>query len=164
MESDLAKEIVSVRGLRVLLDEDLARLYGVATKRLNQQVRRNIHRFPKDFLIELTPAEATLMRSHFATASRRNVRHRPLAFTEHGAIMLASVLNTPVAVAASVRVVRAFVRMREMLSAQGELRKKIDELEGRVDSQDAQLRDLFAAIRGLIAPPARRKRKIGFRP
>lgn len=104
------------------------------------------------------------MRSHFATASRRNVRYLPLAFTEHGAIMLASVLNSPVAVEASVRVVRAFVRMREMLSKQAVLQKKLAELEGRVDTHDDQLRELFDAIRQLIAPAEGPRRRIGFSP
>ena len=113
--ADLERHIVCIRGIRAMLDQDLARIYGVSTKRLNQQVRRNIQRFPKDFLIELSAEEARALRSHSATASRRNIRHRPLAFTEHGAIMLASVLNTPIAVEASVRVVRAFVKMRELL-------------------------------------------------
>jgi hypothetical protein len=145
-----------------MLDEDLARIYGVSTKRLNEQVRRNRRRFPLGFLIELTSTEAAAMRSQFATASRRNIRHLPLAFSEHGAIMLASVLNTPVAVEASVRVVRAFVKMREMLSAQKALQKKLDELEGRVGARDASINELFAAIRQLIGPGDGPRRRIGF--
>ncbi|MBI4062240.1 MAG: ORF6N domain-containing protein [Elusimicrobia bacterium] len=163
-DADLERHIIPVRGLRVMLDEDLARIYGVSTKRLNEQVRRNRHRFPSGFLIELTPREARLMRSHLATASRRNIRHPPFAFTEHGAIMLATVLNTPVAVEASVRVVRAFVRMRELLSSQTQLRRKMDELERRVGTHDGRLQELFDAIRQLIAPIAEPRRKIGFRP
>jgi hypothetical protein len=163
-KDELDARIVSVRGHRVMLDEDLARLYGVTTKRLNEQVRRNIHRFPKDFLVELTAAESDAMRSHFATASRRNIRHRPIAFTEHGAIMLASVLSSPVAVEASVRVVRAFVRMREMLSSQATLQKKLNELERRVGSHDVDLRDLFNAIRQLVVPNDAERRRIGFKP
>ena len=104
------------------------------------------------------------MRLHFATASQRNIRHLPLAFTEHGAIMLATVLNTPVAVEASVRVVRAFVKMRELLSSQALLQKKMDELELRVGTHDGQLQELFDAIRQLITPAAGPRRKIGFKP
>lgn len=104
------------------------------------------------------------MRSHFATASRRNIRHHPFAFTEHGAIMLAAVLNTPVAVEASIRVVRAFVKMRELLSSQTQLQKKMDELEIRVGTHDGQLQELFDAIRQLITPAAGPSRKIGFKP
>lgn len=105
-----------------------------------------------------------MMRSHFVTASRRNIRHLPLAFTEHGAIMLATVLNTSVAVEASVRVVRAFVKMRELLSTHSQLQKKMDELERRVGAHDGQLQELFDAIRQLIAPPSHPRRRIGFRP
>lgn len=147
-----------------MLDEDLARIYGVSTKRLNEQVRRNRHRFPNGFLIELTTQEAEAMRSQIATASRRNFRHRRLAFTEHGAIMLATVLNTPVAVEASVRVVQAFVRMREILSTQAALQKKFDELERRVGAHDAQLNELFDAIRQLITPAQGPRKRIGFKP
>lgn len=162
--ADLERNIIAVRGLRVMLDEDLARIYGVSTKRLNEQVRRNRHRFPLGFLIELTPEEAETMRSHIATASRRNVRHLPFGFTEHGAIMLATVLNTPVAVEASVRVVQAFVKMRELLATHSQLQKKMNELERRVGTHDAQLQELFDSIRQLITPITRPRRRIGFKP
>lgn len=147
-----------------MLDSDLALLYGVSTKRLNQQVKRNMSRFPKDFLLFLTPDEISLMRSQFVTSSRRNKLRPPIAFTEHGAIMLASVLNSPVAVEASVRVVEAFVRMRELLAGREGLKAKLDELERRLDGHDGEIKDLFGAIRGLIEPPAKRGRKIGFSP
>lgn len=147
-----------------MLDENLARIYGVSTKRLNEQVRRNRHRFPLGFLIELTPEESGAMRSHFVTASRRNFQRQPFAFTEHGAIMLATVLNTPVAVEASVRVVQAFVKMRELLSTHAQLQKKMDELEQRVGTHDGQLQELFDAIRQLITPASRPRRRIGFKP
>jgi len=162
--TDLERHIVQIRGQRVMLDEDLARIYGVSTKRLNEQVRRNRHRFPSGFLVELTPDEAWTMRSQSVTASRRNFRRQPLAFTEHGAIMLATVLSTPVAIEASVRVVQAFVKMRELLSTHAQLQKKMDELEKRVGTHDGQLQELFDAIRQLITPASRPRRKIGFRP
>lgn len=164
INADLERHIIPVRGLRVMLDEDLARIYGVSTKRLNQQVRRNRYRFPRGFLIELTPDEAWTMRSQSVTASRRNFQRQPFAFTEHGAIMLATVLNTPVAVEASVRVVQAFVKMRELLSTHIQLQKKMDELERRVGTHDGQLQELFDAIRQLITPARRPRRKIGFKP
>jgi hypothetical protein len=163
LEADLERRIITVRGMRVMLDEDLAQLYGVSTKRLNEQVRRNAHRFPHGFMIALTADEMQEMRSHFTTASKRNFQRAPLAFTEHGSIMLASVLNTPVAVEASVRVVRAFVKMREILSMHSILQKKLDELERRVDSHDGNLRELFAAIRQLITPSEGARKKIGFK-
>jgi hypothetical protein len=106
---DLDRRILIIRGQSVMLDIDLARIYGVSTRRLNEQVRRNRERFPEDFMFQLTAEEAIPMRSHFATASKRNIRHSPYVFTEHGAVMLASVLKSPVAVAASIQIVRRFL-------------------------------------------------------
>lgn len=155
--------ILSVRGLRVMLDSDLAIIYGVATKQLNQQFKRNRERFPNDFAFELTNQEVMDMRSQFVTASKRNIRHIPVVFTEHGALMLASVLNSPVAVEASVRVVRAFVLMREQLVAHKELAQKLSELESRVSGHDESIQNLFEAIRQLVEPPLPEDRpKIGF--
>ena len=155
--------IRSVRGLRVMLDSDLARIYGVELKRLNEQVRRNAERCPRDFAFQLTLQEFTDMRSQNATASKRNIRHLPWVFTEHGAIMLASVLNSPIAVEASVRVVRAFVLMREQLAAHKELAQKLSELENRVSGHDEAITNLFEAIRQLVEPPLPEDRKqIGF--
>ncbi len=158
-----------VRGQRVMLDSDLAAIYGVSTKRLNEQVKRNINRFPSDFAFQLTTEEADNsrsepMRSQIATASRRNVRHRPWVFTEHGAIMLASVLNTPLAMEASVRVVRAFVHLREMLASNKELAVKLAELERRLGAHDHAIKTLFDAIKQLLEPPVeeQRRREIGF--
>jgi len=155
--------ILTVRGLRVMLDSDLAKIYGVQLKRLNEQVRRNAERFPKDFAFQLTAQEFTDMRSQIATASKRNLRYLPWVFTEHGALMLASVLNSPVAVEASVRVVRAFVEMREHLTATKELAQKLSELEARVSGHDEAVQNLFEAIRQLVEPAVPTERKqIGF--
>jgi len=155
--------ILMVRGLRVMLDADLAGIYGVSTKQLNQQFKRNRERFPADFAFALTNEEVVEMRSQFVTSSRRNLRRAPVVFTEHGAIMLASVLNSPVAVEASVRVVRAFVQMREQLTANKELAGKLDELEYRVSGHDEAIQNLFEAIRQLVEPPLPEGRKpIGF--
>ncbi|HEV8185079.1 MAG TPA: ORF6N domain-containing protein, partial [Chthoniobacterales bacterium] len=151
-----------IRGLRVMLDSDLAKVYGVSTKQLNQQVRRNLSRFPSDFAFQLTASEFTNLRSQIVTSSYGGRRYSPWAFTEHGAIMLASVLNSEVAIEASLRVVRAFVRLREMISANAELARKFAELERRLDTHDAQLAQLFAAIRQLLAPAPEKKREIGF--
>ncbi|MBU6402559.1 MAG: ORF6N domain-containing protein, partial [Verrucomicrobia bacterium] len=143
---------------------DLAKIYGVSTKRLKEQFRRNRRRFPQDFAFLLTLQEFANLRSQFATSSSHGGhRHVPIAFTEHGAIMLASVLNSPVAVGASVRVVRAFVFLRERLAANRELRVKLAQLEGRVGQHDEAIKDLFEAIRQLLEPPAPEKRReIGF--
>jgi hypothetical protein len=155
--------IFLVRGQRVMLDADLAKIYGVELKRLNEQVGRNAGRFPKDFAFQLSEQEYADMRSQNATASKRNLRYLPWVFTEHGAIMLASVLSSPVAVEASVRVVRAFVGMREQLTATKELAPKLADLEKRVGGHDAALENLFEAIRQLIEPPLpENRRQIGF--
>jgi hypothetical protein len=155
--------IYVIRGQRVMFDHDLAKLYGVATKRLNQQLRRNIKRFPRDFAFQLTLTEAkeiTASTLQFATLKKgHNFKHPPNVFTEHGAIMLASVLNSTVAVQASIHVVRAFVEMRTTLLEYADLSRRIDQLEARFDDR---FRQVFEAIRALIALPHRRLRPIGF--
>lgn len=162
-----------IRGQKIMLDADLARIYGVTTKQLNQAVKRNRHRFPTDFAFVLRRQELTDLRSQTVTSNNENPRSRttergglrylPWAFTEHGAIMLASVLKSSIAVDASVRVVRAFVCLREMISANRELSAKLAELEKRLDGNDEAIANLFGAIRQLLAPPwAGGKREIGF--
>ena len=156
--------IRSVRALRVMLDSDLARIYGVELKRLNEQVRRNAERFPSDFAFQLTSQEFADLKSEFALPKSHGGRRKlPWVFTEHGAIMLANVLNSPIAVEASVRVVRAFVGMREQMAAHKELAQKLGELESRVSGHDESIQNLFEAIRQLIEPPLPEDRKqIGF--
>ncbi len=156
--------IYLIRGQRVMLDFDLAPVYGVTTKRLKEQFRRNTERFPIDFAFQLTHQELTILRSQIATSRLHGgLRHLPIAFTEHGTLMLASILNSPVAVAASVRVVRAFVLMREQLAAHKELAQKLRELETRVSGHDAAITNLFEAIRPLVEPPMpENRRQIGF--
>src|SRR5205814_3861384 len=143
----------------------------VPAKRLNEQLRRNRARFPSDFAFQLTREEFTNLRSQIATSSLRSQsatskhggrRYRPWVFTEHGAIMLASVLNSHIAIDASVRVVRAFVRLREMVAANVQLAAKLEELERRLDSHDEAIVDLFATLKRLLEPPEKPKRKIGF--
>jgi hypothetical protein len=155
--------IFLIRGQRVMLDSDLAKVYGVTTKQLNQQFKRNCERLPNDFAFELANQEVADMRSQNVTSSRRNLRRLPIVFTEHGALMPASVLNSPVAVEASVRVVRAFVGMREQLAAHKELAQKLSELESRVSGHDESIQNLFEAIRQLVGPPPpENRRRIGF--
>ncbi len=153
-----------IRGQRVMLDSDLAAIYGVTTKRLNEQLRRNRSRFPSDFAFQLTAEEFTKLRSQIATSSfHGGRRYRPWVFTEHGALMLASVLNSEIAVQASVRVVRAFVRLREMVAANAQLAVKLEELERRFDSHDDAIANLFATLKQLLEPPeAPKRREIGF--
>jgi hypothetical protein len=157
--------IRQIRDQKIILGKDLAELYGVATKRLNEQVRRNSDRFPDDFVFQLTGEESGSLRSQNATSKlgRGGQRYKPFAFTEHGAIMAASVLSTPRAVEVSVFVVRAFVRLRQMVATHQQLAKKLNELEQKVVGHDEALRSLVAAIRDLMAPPPPPQRgKFGF--
>jgi len=157
--------ILTIRGQRVMLDSDLARIYGVELKRLNEQVKRNLGRFPADFAFQLDLEVFASLKSQFATSSSHGGKRKlPWVFTEHGAIMLASVLNSPIAVEASVRVVRAFVFLREQLLANRELARKFAELEKRTDTNDESIAALFEAIRRLLEPPSSNepKREIGF--
>ncbi len=147
--------IRTVRGHRVILDEDIAAIYGVPTKRLNEQVKRNADRFPEDFMFQLTAEERDALRSQSATSKtgRGGRRYRPYAFTEHGAIMAANILNSRHAIEASVYVVRAFVRMRGMLAANRERATGLKELARRGGRHDEAIRRLVATIRELMAPP-----------
>ena len=156
--------ILMIRGQRVMLDADLAELYGTTTKALNQAVRRNAERFPGDFRLELTAAEKEEVVTNCDHLTRLKFsRTLPYAFTEHGAIMAASVLNTPRAIEVSVYVVRAFVKLRELLSTHKELAGKLAELERRVGGHDDAIQTLVSAIRRLMEPPpAPPRRKIGF--
>jgi hypothetical protein len=157
--------ILLVREHRVMLDADLAALYGVSTKRLNEQVKRNRRRFPEDFTFELTREECQSLRSQTATSNvgRGGRRTLPRAFTEHGAIMVASVLNTARATEVSVYVVRAFVKLREIMGTQKEIARKLTELEETVETHDESIQALFEAIRRLMAIPKKRRPRIGFR-
>jgi hypothetical protein len=155
----IESKVLIVRGHKVMLDADLADLYGVSTGRFNEQVRRNSKRFPGDFLFRLTPQEVRNLRSQFATSSLQDVRpnwggrrYLPFAFTEHGAIMAATILNTPRATEVSVFVVRAFSRLREMVAERKELSKKLDELEHRVSHHDEAIAGIVRAIRELATP------------
>jgi hypothetical protein len=156
--------ILVVRQQKVILDTDLAELYDVPVKRLNEQVKRNRQRFPSDFMFQLTTEEQETLRSQNATSKsgRGGRRYAPYAFTEHGAIMAATVLNSERAVEMSVFVVRAFVRLREMLATNEKLAAKIDELEQRLDTHDASIQDLIEAIRQMMLPEPATGRKIGF--
>ena len=154
--------ILLLRGHRVLLDEDLAAMYGVSSKRLNEQVKRNLRRFPPDFMFQLSLEEYAVLRSQIATskAGRGGRRTAPYAFTEQGVAMLSSVLHSERAIRVNIEIMRTFVRLRRMLQANADLAKKLDTLEKKYD---AQFRVVFDAIRELMAPPSPTK-VIGFRP
>jgi hypothetical protein len=154
--------IYLIRGERVMLDRDLASLYGVTTKRLNEQVARNVERFPPDFMLQLSNDEAKLLRSQFATSSSGHGgrRFNPRAFTEQGVAMLSSVLHSARAVAVNVEIMRAFVRLRQLLSTHADLARKLEELEQKYDGQ---FRVVFDAIRQLMTPlPDPPPKRIGF--
>ncbi len=162
---DITHAILVLRGQRVILDRDLAAIYGVTTKRLNEQVKRNAERFPEDFMFQLTPEEAELSRSQFATLKPgrgQNIKYRPYAFTEHGAIQAANVLSSPRAIKMGVFVVRAFVKLRQMLASNKELPQRVDELERKLQTHDRAIVDILKAIRQLMNPPPPARRPIGF--
>ncbi len=156
--------ILILRRQRVILDTALAELYNVPVKRLNEQTKRNRGRFPADFMFQLTPRENKCLRSQFATSNigRGGRRSLPHAFTEHGAIMAATVLNSEQAVEMSVYVVRAFVRLREALAANRELAGRIEELEKHLETHDGAIQQIIRVIKKLMNPPPSRRSKIGF--
>jgi ORF6N domain len=146
----IERAIIIMRDQRVMLDEDLAMLYGVETRTLVQSVKRNLERFPLDFMFQLTKEEMDVLRSQQLIASKRNIRHLPFAFTEQGVAMLSSVLRSPRAVDVNIEIMRAFVRLRHWAASNAELARRIDELEKKYDGQ---FTSIFDALRQLMAPP-----------
>ena len=157
----IERAIILVRGEKVMLDSDLAEIYGVETGALNRAVKRNENRFPTDFMFQLTTREAESLRCQFGISNERRGgrRYLPYAFTEHGALMLANVLNSERAAQTSVQVVRAFVRLRQMLASNAELARKLEALEKKYDTQ---FKVVFDTIRRLMSPPETKRREIGF--
>jgi len=156
----IEQSILWIRYHRVMLDADLAALYGVETKQLIQAVKRNIFRFPSDFMFQLNEEEFENLRYHFGTSSQwGGRRYPPYAFTEQGVAMLSSILKSKRAVQVNIEIMRAFVRLRQMLASNKELAKRLDELEKKYD---AQFKVVFDAIRGLMKPPESKRRPIGF--
>jgi hypothetical protein len=164
----IENSILLIRGCKVMLDRDLAAPYGVPTKRLNEQVRRNRRRFPEDFMFQLSPEEFENWRSQFATSNsavKMGARYRPYAFTEQGVAMLSSVLNSDRAIEVNIAIVRAFVRLREILSTHKDLARKLDALERKLAEHDNKFTIVFDAIRQMMEPsPVAKKRRIGFCP
>jgi phage regulator Rha-like protein len=157
----IEKAIYLIRGEKVILDSDLASLYGVETRSLIQAIKRNIRRFPKNFMFQLTKDEFDSLRSQFVISKGKGGRRSlPYAFTEHGVIMAANVLNSERAVQASVEVVSAFIRLRQMLASNVELSRRLDDLERKYDRQ---FKVVFDAIRKLMSPPLPGQKQIGFR-
>lgn len=164
--ANIASKILLIRNQRVLVDTDLAILYGVTTKRLNEQIKRNIQRFPSDFMFQLaTDEKEQVVANCDHLINLKYSKTNPYAFTEHGVIMAASVLNTHGAIEASLLVVRTFIKLRQMMTTQKELRHKLIELENRLDGHDETLQTLISTIRQLMEPPAtKKKHPIGFAP
>ncbi len=158
----IAQVVVVLRGQRVILDRDLAEIFQVTTKRLNESVQRNLARFPTDFMFQLTNHEVSNLRSQIATSSWGGGRYRPFAFTEHGAIQAANVLRSPLATMMGIHVVRAFVRMRQLLNSNRELEQRFTELERRISGHDEAIDDILEAIRRLMDLPATPSKPIGF--
>lgn len=159
----IEKAIFVIRGQKVMLDTDLAKLYGVKTKILKQAIRRNIKRFPDDFMLELTPEENRSLRSQNVTLKRgQHSKYLPFAFTEQGVAMLSSILNSDRAIEVNIAIMRVFVRLREMMATHKGLAAKLSELEGRIQEHDEQIVAIFEAIRQLMTPPETPRKRIGF--
>jgi hypothetical protein len=155
--------IIELRGQNILIDSDIASLYGVTTKRLNEQVKRNQNRFPSDFMFRLTKEEKNKLLINFQRFNKLKYSNsNPNAFTEHGAIMLASILNSEVAVHTSIQIVRAFTKMRSMLATNQDLAKKINNIEEKLSEHDSQIKDVIAVIKSMILPNKASNKKIGF--
>ena len=159
----IVDKIILLRGEKVLIDRDLAELYDVETKQLKRAVRRNINRFPEDFMFQLTKEEYRSLRSQFGTLKRgAHSKYPPMAFTEQGVAMLSSVLNSERAIEVNIAIMRAFVQLRKTLDSHVELARKLADLEKRFESHDEQILAIFEAIRQLMAPPDKKVKKIGF--
>ena len=164
-EEVIERKIFMIRGHKVMLDKDLAGLYGVETKVLIQAVKRNVERFPEDFMFQLSEGEFDNLRSQFVTSSWGGTRYLPYVFTEQGVAMLSSVLNSAVAIQVNIAIMRAFVKLRQILSMNKELACKLAELEGKIEKHDKDIQAIFEAIRRLMAPPLiKPKPQIGFKP
>jgi hypothetical protein len=159
----LMNKIYFIRGQKVMLDKDLAELYGVETRRLNEQVRRNVDRFPDDFMFQLTEKELENLMSQFATSSWGGIRKLPLAFTEQGVAMLSSVLNSKQAIHVNIQIIRIFTRMREMLLTHKDILLKLEQMEKQVSIHSKEIQQIFAVLKQLIQKPIEPRKKIGYK-
>jgi ORF6N domain len=162
-EERILNKIYYIRGYKVMIDQDLADLYDVPTKRLNEQVKRNIDRFPADFMFQLTEEEFENLRSQFATSSWGGRRVLPYAFTEHGVLMLSSVLNSERAIAVNIQIMRIYSKMRELLLTNKDILLKLEQMERKVDGHDENIQVIFAYLKKLLNPPVEPRPRIGFR-
>jgi hypothetical protein len=162
-DDQILNKIYYFRGQKVMLDQDLADLYDVPTKRLNEQVKRNINRFPSDFMFQLTSEEVEILKSQFATSSWGGRRVPPYAFTEHGVLMLSSVLNSQRAISVNIQIMRIYTKMRELLMANQEILLKLEQLERKVDAHDHDIQLIFQCLKQLLNPPEEPRPRVGFR-
>lgn len=168
-DATVSSKIYRVRGQKIMIDEDLAQMYNVPTKRLNEQVRRNMARFPKDFMFQLTEREFENLKSQFATSSWGGRRTLPYAFTEHGVLMLSSVLNSETAIQVNIRIVRVYAKLRDMLAANKDIMLKLEQLEHKINMQGTRVRKneeeiylIFEALKKLLNPPKEPMRRVGY--
>ncbi|TRZ52727.1 MAG: ORF6N domain-containing protein [Dehalococcoidia bacterium] len=161
-EQTIGQKIYLIRGQKIMLDRDLARLYEVSTGRLNEQVKRNKKRFPEDFAFLLTRQAIMILKSQIATSRWGGSRKLPYAFTEQGVAMLSGVLNSERAILVNIAIMRTFVKLRHILSSNKALALKLEQLERNIEKHDTEIHAIFEAIRRLMAPPVKPKRSIGF--
>ncbi|WP_415161465.1 ORF6N domain-containing protein [Parafilimonas sp.] len=157
-------KIYLIRGQKVMLDRDLAEMYGVETRRLNEQVKRNKDRFPKDFMFQLSSKEFENLISQFATSSWGGIRKLPFAFTEQGVAMLSGVLNSAIAIQVNIQIIRIFTKMREMLLTNKDILLTLEKLENDVTTNKQDIATIFEALKQLLTPPAEKRIRIGFKP
>ena len=164
-ENVITNKIVVIRGQKVMLDFDLAEMYGVETKRLKEQVKRNIERFPEDFMFEMTDKELTNWRSQNVTSNslKMGLRYKPFCFTEHGVLMLSSVLRSERAVQVNIQIMRVYSKMKELLLMNKDILMKLEKLEKNSDTHDKEIKLIFDTIKKLIAQPKERTQRIGFK-
>lgn len=160
----MVSKIYYIRGYKVMLDEDLAELYQVPTRQLNQQIKRNIERFPEDFMFQLTDEEFKNLKSQFVTSSWGGRRKLPSAFTEHGVLMLSSVLSSKRAVAVNIQIMRIYTKLRELLLTHKNILLKLEQLERQVVQNSEDIQVIFRALKELLNPPQSSRQRIGFKP
>lgn len=163
-EEIIANKIYLIREKKVMLDSDLAELYGVETRRLNEQVKRNIGRFPEDFMFQLTQEEWSNLKSQFATSSWGGRRKAPSVFTEHGVLMLSSVLNSERAIAVNIKIMRVYTKIKEMLLTHKDLLLRMEEIEKKVSNQDEQIMTIFKYVKKFVMEESMPRPKIGYKP
>ncbi len=162
-DESIINHIYVIRGFKVMLDEDLAEMYGLETKRLNEQVKRNIDRFPNDFMFQLSEEEHQSLRSQNATSNRGGRKYLPFVFTEHGVLMLSSVLRSQIAIEVNIKIMRVYTRLRELLLSNKDILLKLEKLERQVTKNSEEIQVIFNVLKQLFNPAPEPRKRIGFR-